>query len=121
MTKRELIFDGQFFDYWFESNQLTLGVLRKSQKFAKLRGDLITEYLEIEKLGKEKDKTEDEISAEQEAYLNETIETELEKVDVTRIEDLKSEVFFRKDDTEKKDPIDIRRIALRFEEIGIIG
>lgn len=121
MTKGELIFDGQFFDYWFESKQLTLGVLRRSQKFAKLRGELISEYLEIEKLGKEKDKTEEEIKAEQESYLSEIIESELEKIDVAKIEDLKSEVFFRKEDTEKKDPIDIRRIALRFEEIGIIG
>lgn len=75
------------------SKQLSFGVIRRLSKNAKIIDSISKEAQEIFKLGKDKEKTEEEIKEEVEAFENEEFKGEFEPISLSIVEDVKPETI----------------------------
>lgn len=122
ITKGKFISEGFFLTIFLESKQLTLGVSRRGSKIEKERQELIKERDSITALGKEKEKSEDEINSEVDAFLNEEYIMVSEPIDASKLDDIKFEVLVVGGGRIGDKVIDITTTNLfpLLEEVGII-
>lgn len=129
MTNKQMVLTNlQFINYMgqninpcLKSKQLTLGVVRRLVKVGKLRDDLVTEYLEIEKIAKENERTEEEIKEEQVAFLNEPFKKDFEPISIGNLEDIKREVVKRDESLDTPENlVDVMDIIIDLIEFEII-
>lgn len=91
MTNRQAFNLANICGMMTNSKQLSFGVIRRLAKNAKVIESLTKEAQEIKKLGDEKEKEEEEILKELEAFENEDFKGQFEEISLDLVFDIKSE------------------------------
>lgn len=120
MTNRQALNLASICSILTNSKQFSFGVIRRLAKNAKIIDVISKEVQEIIKLGKDKEKTDDEIKEEVETFESEEFKGEFEPISLSIVDEVKTEIINYKNNAGELSEIDILAGLLILENNDIL-